>query len=97
MTFTGIKPHIAERFREFDEANPHVWQAVLRFANEAKASGRKRFGIKVIWERMRWYLSFETTEKPIKLNNNYTSCYARKLIATDPTFASMLEVRTTRG
>jgi hypothetical protein len=92
-TYDGISPHILEAFKKFDKANPHVWTAVNAFAWEALNAGRTRFGIGMIWERMRWHLTFETTEKPLKLNNNYRSCYARRLIASDPRFKEMLVIR----
>lgn len=91
--YDGIAPHILEAFKKFDKANPHVWTLVNVFASEALDSGRTRFGIGMIWERMRWYMHFETTEKPLKLNNNYRSCYARRLIALDSRFKEILETR----
>jgi hypothetical protein len=92
-TYDGISPHILEAFKKFDRENPHVFDAVHGFAQEALEHGRERFGIGIIWERMRWYMNFETTEKPLKLNNNYRSCYARRLIASDPRFKEMLVIR----
>lgn len=88
-----MNQRIEREFQEFDRKNPHVWAAVLRFAEEARASGRKRFGIKMIYERIRWFMNFETTDKPLKLNNNYTAHYARKLIAHDPVYSEMLMTR----
>jgi hypothetical protein len=92
-TYDGISPHILEAFKKFDKENEHVWAMVVQYAYGALNSGRQRFGIGMIWERLRWYFHFETTEKPLKLNNNYRSCYARKLMWYDPKFKQLLVVR----
>lgn len=84
---------LAERFEAFDAANPHVWRAFERFAFEAVRAGRTRIGAKAIWERMRWWSTFETSDPEFKINNSYTAHYARKWIRLHPEHAGLFELR----
>jgi|CXWL01.1.fsa_nt_gi hypothetical protein len=47
------------------------------------------------WERMRWTFTVETQrpEGEPKLNDHYTSWYARHIMATKPDLAGFFEVR----
>ena len=84
--FSEVRPHVVRAFLKYHQENPHVYEMVKRFAYEAKASGRQRFGIGMIWERMRWYTMIETKGESFKLSNSHRSCYARLLMVDDPTF-----------
>ena len=65
-------------FFEFHAHNPQVYTLLVKFARQAKAAGRKKFGMKMLFERVRWYQEIETNDPTgLKLNNNYTSRYAR--------------------
>jgi hypothetical protein len=93
LTLFPERPTIDERFRRFHRANPEVFTLFVRFAREAKARGKQRFGAKAIWERLRWEMSLQTGEAP-SLNNDYTACYARLAIETYPEeFAGFFETR----
>ena len=83
---------IQERFAAFDRANPHVYRLLVRFAFEAKAR-RTRYSLKALFERIRWHVQIETGGEEFKLNNLYTSRYARKLIAEYPEFEGFFETR----
>jgi hypothetical protein len=66
----------------------------VKYARQAKAKGYERFSAKAIFERLRWYYSFETTsDDEFKLNNSYTALYARKAIADYPEFEGFFELR----
>lgn len=84
--FFEIKPHIFKKFWQFHTENPRVYALIKQFANEAKNSGRTRFGIQMIWERLRWYTTIETNDEQFKLCNNHCSCYARLLMIDDPSY-----------
>lgn len=97
LPFPRARPaSIQEEFEEFDAANPHVYAAFKRFAREALRSGRPRFGAKAIYERLRWHYAMKTTGEEFKLPNNYTSRYARKLIAECPEFDGFITTATLR-
>lgn len=74
---------LAEAFRTFDRANPHVYAELARLTDEwLHRRGASSLGLKMLWEVMRWNLALTIeTDEPFKLNNNYTSFYARKLMA----------------
>lgn len=71
---------IEAEFRAFHAANPKVYDLFVQFARELQAAGKKRGGAKLIMERIRWevYISLTNAADDFKLNNNYTSRYARK-------------------
>lgn len=95
VLFSEIQPHIVKSFWKFHAENPRVYELVKRFANEAKNSGRTHFGIKMIWERLRWYTTIETNDEKFKLCNNHHSCYARLLMLEDPSFEAFFSRKTT--
>jgi hypothetical protein len=89
---------IAARFERFHEANPRVYEHLVRLAYQAKSTGRKRIGIRVLWERLRWWSWFETDGKePFRLNDKFTSRYVRLLIEREPELAPLFETRELRA
>lgn len=91
---TSRKGGLDESFRRFHEANPHVYDALRLVALHAARRGR-RVGIKAIYERVRWEYQVQTArqEDAYKLNNNYTSRYARLLMENEPELAGFFEIR----
>lgn len=84
---------IQDRFEAWLEENPHVWQLIRRYAYRVLESGRERFGIAAIVERVRWEIEIETTGDPFKINNDYRSRIVRKLIQEDSRFDDLFETR----
>lgn len=86
------------RFREFHGANPHVYLELVRLAREAKARGFRRFGVRTIWEVMRWNLAVRTIreEGDFKLNDHLTSRYAR-LLDREPDLHGFFNLRELRS
>ena len=84
-----------ERFLEFHRHNPHVYDHLRELCIQVRRRGVRRFGIRTVWERLRWYARFETTRAPgeWKLNDHYTRHYARLLMAQEPELAGMFETR----
>ena len=83
----------------FHEANPHVYEALVRFAREA-AARRTHFGIGMLWERLRWYTSIEAhdqSQSEWELNNNFRSRYSRLLMAREPDLEGLFETRKLRS
>ena len=87
-------------FRVFHAENPHVYELFSRYALEACRAGRGRFGAWMVWNRMRWYARFETTEGQsggFKLNNNLIAYYARHFMAEHPEYEGIFETRRAQG
>lgn len=83
--FAAHAAGIDAAFWEFHLANPHVYELLVRFARQAKRAGRRRFGMKMLFERVRWYTDIETESKTrLKVNNNFISRYARLLMQQEP-------------
>lgn len=83
-------------FWQYHTENPEVFQLFLRFARQAKRAGMKRYGAKSIVERIRWHIAIETNDPEYKLNNNYTSRYARLLEREYPEFEGFFIKRRIR-
>jgi hypothetical protein len=49
-------------FFAFHAENPEVYQLLRKFACQAKGAGRKKFGMKMLFERVRWYTEIETKD-----------------------------------
>jgi hypothetical protein len=88
---------IEERFRAFHRENPHVLDALVRLALEAKAAGRTRIGAKALWERLRWEFFLSTKGDEFALNNNFTARYVRLIGELHPDLAPLFERRALRA
>jgi hypothetical protein len=95
--FNLLEPKIVADFWAFHAKYPQVYTLFHKYAAEAKDAGRTRFGIGMIAERVRWYMSVETTgtaDEDFKINNNLRSCYARLLMIRVPEFEGLFELRS---
>ncbi len=88
---------IQERFEIFHKANPGVYawlgvQALIAYEKGKKVS------IKCLWEMLRWHLFIELDVcDDFKLNNNYTSRYARLIMKRVPELDGYFELRELRS
>lgn len=94
---TSMWSEIDEDFKRFHAENPQVYSLLVQFSRVAKESGRKRFGIRMIWERMRWYVAIETKGDEYKLNDHWHSRYARLIMEQEPDLAGFFETRELRA
>lgn len=92
--FNEVVPRVFTKFKRFHALNPQVWELIKKFAYEAKNSGRKRYGMQGIGERIRWHVEIETRGDIFKINNDYLACYSRLLKVVDPSFNGFLQTRT---
>lgn len=90
----GRRLSIAERFAAFHEANPHVYAGIRKLAVQMKRAGHRKWSTKAAFEVMRWQWAIRTNDAgSFKLNNIYTSRYARLLMANEPELAGFFETR----
>lgn len=80
-------------FEQYHNENPHIWEAFVRFANEAKQRGFKKYSANGIFELIRWEMKGEKRFDGFKINNNYRADYARKMMAEFPEFKGFFEIR----
>lgn len=83
-----------QEFKVFHTNNPAVYKTLVGLAREAVALGHKKIGIKMLWEVARWEIWIKTTSTDeFKLNNNFTSRYARLIMDIEPDLKGIFELR----
>lgn len=88
---------IQQRFEQFHAANPWVLTALIALAESAKAHGEQRVGVKALFERLRWSYARATVGDTWRLNNTWTSRYARLIAEQRPDLADLFETRKLRA
>lgn len=90
---------IDERFIDFHTANPHVYAELVALARDAHNRGYRRIGIELLFSAIRWRRMMRTTadEYGFKLNDHFTSRYARLIMAHEPDLDGIFAVRTLRS
>lgn len=88
---------IEARFWAFHRAHPEVYAELRRRALLARERGFA-FGIRTLWEAMRWdWAMAKDAGAAYKLNDHFTSRYARLLMDTEPELCGMFETREIRS
>jgi hypothetical protein len=90
---------IQQQFEEFHARNPEVLRLLEHFTQQAVDRGRKKLGIRMLWERVRWevMLSTEDVNSDYKINDHYHSRYVRLLIKIHPEWETLFELRKLRA
>lgn len=88
---------IAERFVAFHEANPWVADRLEELALADLELGLGRVGVKYFFELLRRDYRVTTRSADWKLNNDFSSRYARLLIERRPELAEVIETRELRS
>lgn len=90
---------IQEQFEHFDQAHPEIYDEFRTIARDLLRGGRSRYGSKAILEVIRYHriLSGQDENELFKINNNYSSRYARKLMNEDERFGYFFEIRELRS
>jgi hypothetical protein len=82
-----------KKFQKFDEDNPKVLEELVKMTRELVAQGHNKVGMQMLFEVIRWRTMMRTTDEDYKINNNYASRYARKLMDEYPEFRGMFNLR----
>lgn len=85
---------IQERFETFHSNNPKVYDKLVELSRQAKAKGFSHYGIRTIWELMRWH--FEVVEQQdglYYLNDHFHSRYARKIMENEHDLDGFFHIR----
>lgn len=89
-----IESRLERAFVDFHEKNPHVYERLVKIARDLRARNqRRKLGIGMLYEVVRWMHYMETTDEEYKLNNNHRSRYARMIMRNEPDLADAFEVR----
>ena len=92
VTLLGSGP-ITKKFWEFHKANPGVYLELKKLALDLKKKGHRHYGIKGLFEVLRWHRAMETQGSEFKLNNNYTALYARLLMHYEHSLEGFFAIR----
>jgi hypothetical protein len=76
----------------YDSENPQVWQAFKNATFRLINAGVRRYGAKAIFEHIRFQTAV-SGKGTFKMNNNYTSYYARRFMREYPAFKGFFETR----
>lgn len=68
---------IDNAFQAFHDANPGVWELFQKFTFELISKKFKHYSADAVCHQIRWHTAVITNDRDFKLNNNYTSRYAR--------------------
>ena len=86
--------NIEQAFAKFHTTNPHVYKNLVLMARQLTKKGRKRIGIKMLFEALRWsHMLVNDPSSDFKLNNNFTSRYARLIAANEHDLSSVFQFR----
>jgi hypothetical protein len=87
---------IQEDFEQFHRRNPWVYGALRELTADLVQRGRRRIGVGMLFEVLRWQVARGTFDaaSDFKLNNNYRSRYARLLDIEFPGVFEMRELKS---
>jgi len=87
---------IKQRFRDFLEAHPEVYDQLVDLARRAKAAGHKHYSARGLWEYLRFNSILCRGEDHFKLNDHYIAHFARLIMQREPDLAGFFETRQLR-
>ena len=89
----------ADAFLQFHARNPQVFAELEKLAQVMIRKGRKKIGIGLLFEVLRWefYMNTDDPNSEFRLNNDYRSRYSRLLIERHPELEGAIEVRALRS
>jgi hypothetical protein len=92
---SAMRNTIAERFQAFHAANPAVYRCILQLTRERFLRGSERHGMKAMWEQLRWRIATGNLRLATgyNFNNDFTSRYARLVVAEFPAYRGLFELR----
>ena len=90
------KKNLRREAERFIAEHPEVYALFKQFAMQLLAT-RRRFGISLLTERVRWevFTTWATDDRGLKINNNHRPYIARKLIEDEPRLADLIQCRVT--
>ena len=87
------KESIIEKFNRFHQRNPHVYHLIVDISKRMKQSGVHKFGMKGVFEYLRWQYTMQTQGERYRLNNIFTSIYARLVMETEVELRGFFDIR----
>lgn len=85
--------NIQQKFNKFHTKNPIVYRELVRLARVAKVQGLQHYGAKAMLEVLRFNFILKRQGNAFKVNNIFTSRYARLIHKTEPDLRGFFETR----
>jgi hypothetical protein len=93
-----LVPGIQARFEAFHQANPHVYRHLVELARAYVERGMKRLSIDHLFHLVRWRMHEKTGgDELFKLNDHFTSRYARLIEDREPDLRGLFHNRHLRS
>ena len=94
----SLETGIQARFEAFHEANPHIYRNLVWLAREHVLAGVHRLSIDYLYHVIRWRMFVETRSPELfKLNDHFTSRYARLIEGREPDLRGLFACRRLRS
>lgn len=87
---------LKEKADRWMDSNPEIMHHFRKFSNQLRQTNR-RFGMKLLAERVRWEIAISGDYSDFKVNNNYVAYIGRRLIKEDPSMGKYINTRSTRS
>lgn len=84
---------IQRSFLEYHKKNPDVYEALVSMTRMWKAAGKKKVGIGMLFEVLRWNIGINQNSKDLKISNNHRSRYVRLIQEQEEDIAGMFVTR----
>lgn len=88
---------LQQRFNEFNQANPHVYNKIVQMTRDLKSQGHKKIGMQMIFEVLRWRSMMRTNSKDYKLSNDYAAYYSRLIMQQEPDLDGIYTIRENKA
>lgn len=87
-------PANVQNFIAFHRDNPAVYSELKRLAIQLRKRGHTQYGIKSLFEVVRWHRALNTGGDDFKINNNFGAFFARLLMHHEPELKGFFKVRS---
>lgn len=96
--FDKFDRSIQEAFEAFDREHPEVYARFRNLAADLLNKGHARYSADALLHVIRWHYALQGPRpEDFKINNNFSSRYARKLASEDERFAEFFETRVLKS
>lgn len=79
-------------WERFHAEHPEVYEKLVGLAREVQSRG-KRVGIRLLWERLRYFYYIEQNSDKYRYNDHLPPYYARYIMERNPDLAGFFETR----
>jgi hypothetical protein len=92
-------PAISDCFQSFHQDNPTVYRDLVAICRSLKAQGFTHYSADAVYHVLRYQrdINLPVGDDGFKLNNNYTSRYARMIMANEPDLAGFFHLRNLKA